>query len=740
MRRGWLLGLALALGLALGSPQAWAQSNDSSLRIGTYNAYLMSPAGRCARLSPLVVDCLRQIEGQVEEWASRLAFVINANRENLDIVLINEAWDEDAKAILAEKLEEHYPVQVKKIDRLLVNPDGVDLEDSGLMLFAKRRYLPQPLPDSRYKWGATVSTETLDATTEHVAFAYFDECEDDDCWSAKGAGLIRLRDDDSNHIYNVVFTHMQADYPPDDLYVRTRGKQFRIIENLIRNTLPSLDERLASGDETVILAGDLNVPRFRTSAEYKKLFDRPASFFDLPLYETWARTTSSKDKTPTNSYEDERLDYILASPAPFTTPGRTAPMCVQHLTVPPSFRELESDHNMVHADINVGTYNCNPSLARRVLIPADATARIDIDTNQGLDQTWILRPGQMQWLKIEAASGETATYSLSINNSDLTFDVYLPEDLTTPVARENVTPFVWQGGAGETTVNQYVLPDTFYVRIHGKTRKKTGNYAFGIKRHTCATKAEACILTPGLPQRARLSPLTGDLQLQNQAWFKFTAVGKADSGERQTVTLVGDVVAPGRVTAQMEDFDNTSGGALSASVSGSKVTYQGKVGDGSEGYLLIKQASQAAQPTRVTASLDTNMRFLTVHDLVCMNETEPQSGSDDIFTVFTVDGNAKRAPATDYKEFDCDDNRPHSQNWVAEVGKRTLGFIDGVKVKVVEDDDISDNDNTRNKAIPKLPAGVNKLTWQSLAWRFSGGRYKFFYDLQIRPDKPSDDP
>jgi hypothetical protein len=123
-----------------------------------------------------------------------------------------------------------------------------------------------------------------------------------------------------------------------------------------------------------------------------------------------------------------------------------------------------------------------------------------------------------------------------------------------------------------------------------------------------------------------------------------------------------------------------------------------------------------------------------------MNETEPQSGSDDIFTVFTIDGEARRAPGADYKEFDCDDNRPHSQNWVGEVGKRTLGFIDSVKVKVVEDDDTSANDQARTKSVPPLPPGVNAATWQALTWRFSGGRYRFFYDLQIRPNKPSDDP
>lgn len=733
-----LVGVFLCLAITAwsGGP-ARAQSLDYSLRIGTYNAYLMSPAGKCPPPNPASLDCLSQIAGETEEWARRLARLILDHKDDLDIVVINEAWDEDAKQILVDFLHDTYPIHVKKIDRFILS-SSIKLEDSGLMLFAKQRYSVVPLPDPEFKWGRK-PTESLDATTEEVAFGYFGPCKDDDCLAAKGAGLIRLKDSESEHIYDVVFTHTQADYPPNDIYISTRLEQFRIIERMVKHTLPHLDDRLAGGTETVIMAGDLNVPRFRTHAEYDDRFTTQGSFFTLPLYEAWGKTTSPKDHTRTNVIEDERLDYILASPAPFSFPSRTAPVCVQHLTVPVDFVELESDHNMVHADINIGGYHCNPSLARAVVL-SESDGLITVDkTSQGVEETWLIYPGQMQWLRIDASAVGAATYSLTLDNSDLDFDVYLPENLTTPVARQNKTSGAFQTGSKTIRVDQYVLPESFYIRIHGKTRSAKGNYSFGIKRHTCATKSEACILTPGVPMGARLSPTTGDLEPQNEAWFRFDAVGEARSGEKQTLTLNADVVAPSRVTAGLDSFTNTSSGTLAKTSQGTKVTFQGKAGDGSTGYLVIKQSSRGVQPTRVKASLATNMRFLTVRNLVCIDETNPELGSDDIFSVFKIDGDTLRAPHTGSIEFDCD-NTADTKAWATWVGTKTLKFVDKVSVKLLEDDDLSPNDKAHVHEVPDLRKGETYVENRHLAWHFEGGEYRFFYDLRMRPNEPYSGP
>lgn len=743
--------LALALGLvALAVPPgAGAQPASPSVRLGTYNAFLMSPAGKC--FNPAILDCLAQVAGQTEGWANRLADTILANPDQLDIIVINEAWDEDAKDILVRRLRAPYPTYVKKIDSSLVRvrvearpgevsgSTRINFEDSGLMLFARRGFTVLPLPDARRRWGDD-DGETLEASTPHVAFAYYEACGGDDCLSAKGAALIRLRK--ARHTYDIVFTHTQADYPPGELYPQRRGAQLRQIEDLIRDTLPGLTDRLAGGQETVIVAGDLNVPSLKQKVEWRKLFDTPQSFFTLPMYDAWARTTSPDDAGETNILDHERLDYVLASPFPFREPMRQAPVCVQHMTVPVAFRDLESDHNMVHADLNAGFHHCSPAIAYPVKLSED-TGAVTVDATPGKgDVTRIEHPGAMQWFFVEARNA--GTYSIGVDNPNLRVDVYLPEDLTTPVSRYNETPAAPPPGARpQPALNQYVLPGAFYVRVRGKDRATTGNYYFAARRHACSSQADACYLQPGLPTFATLSAFTigqQQLQPQNEAWFRFDAVGQADSGQRQTITLTAELEEAPRVRASIVGFSNPSGGALTQAIDGARTSFSGPVGDGAAGYMVVRQSSPGQDRTTIKATLATNLRLMAVHDLVCEDETNPEAGSDDIFTVFTVDGTSRRAPAGDDEvEFDCDDT-PHPQAWAPKLGQKVLRYLDTVKVRVVEGDDASANDGGQVREVITLSGDRTFVEGRVLDWRFDDGIYKLYYDLRMRPNAPVADP
>src|SRR5262249_19727252 len=160
----------------------------------------------------------------------------------------------------------------------------------------------------------------------------------------------------TGRIWNVVFTHLQADYPEDnEFFAAERQSQFRQIEKLLRSTLAPLESRERS--ERVILMGDLNVAPLTTGqAEWTQRFATPGSFFTRPLYDAWARTTSPRDRGITQQNDHDRLDYILAFPAPYTAGDLEGPVCVQHMTIPTDFRDLESDHYLVHADLNIGTF------------------------------------------------------------------------------------------------------------------------------------------------------------------------------------------------------------------------------------------------------------------------------------------------------------------------------------------------------------------------------------------------
>ena len=83
----------------------------------------------------------------------------------------------------------------------------------------------------------------------------------------------------------------------------------------------------------------------------------------------------------------------------------------------------------------------------------------------------------------------------------------------------------------------------------------TADYALFIKRNTCSSKAEACILQPGQAQSATLTNAASPFGFQNEAWFAFDVTGTADSGVDQTVTLTADGLPdPGNFKATLEDF------------------------------------------------------------------------------------------------------------------------------------------------------------------------------------------
>ncbi len=98
------------------------------------------------------------------------------------------------------------------------------------------------------------------------------------------------------------------------------------------------------------------------------------------------------------------------------------------------------------------------------------------------------------------------------------------------------------------------------------------------------------------------------------------------------------------------------------------------MGDGSSGYLVIEQAAPTGDNVKVTALMDTNIRSLDVFNLICEDETNPELGSDDIYTTFTVDGVTSRAPSSGEVEFDCDEPRDE-KSWALRLTSRPLRLL-----------------------------------------------------------------
>lgn len=769
-RKSWLdrlgLGLLVFLATLIAGLMGGASAQEvETVRVATFNAYLLSPIFKCANAQ--FADCLLQIPGETEKQAGHLADTILADTSRFDIIAINEAWDEDAKQVLIGKLSHDYPNYVGKIDAPLVklrpqairdaitslDPaaavaiygqpiEKIDGEDSGLMLFAKKDFDFLPLPDDSFKWGSG-DGETLDATGE-VGFTLYEHCGGVDCLSAKGAAIVRLLHKPSQSKYTVVFTHMQADYfdkNPPERHADAREAQFAQIEKLIETTLSPLSAAQRRR-ERVLVMGDLNIPIFHgTPTEWTGRFATSGTYWTDGYYDSWA-VTNPADPGISNYIDGERYDYILASPQPYRSGGIEGPICVQHVTIPVDFVDLESDHNLVTADLNLGNFFCHPGIAYKVnmtKVGVGGKPREEevIDSQDGQDVTQIRYPGSMQWFHV--VRSDAGTYSIGPSTEDVKIDIFLPDNMTTPIASYYGKTSKIVDRERTMYVHTYALPREFYIRATGKDRAYTGDYALLVRRHTCATKEEACLLQPGeVPQGATLSKAGGLFGTQNEAWFAFDVVGQADSGADQTVKLFAEGLPDaGNYKAELEDFTNTNGNAAPAfEEKGTERKLSDAMGDGSTGYIVIRQGTPGATDVPVWAFMETSVRNLELKALICEDETNPELGSDDIYTVLSIDSRSLRFPASGEREFDCDDSADH-KDWMAFFGPRNLTFVSLAGMKVIEEDDSSPDDPSRLRDFPDLPMGVSSIDGvrTPLIWNFEGGRYRLNYELRMRQNK-----
>ena len=99
-RAFFLLAFALT-SMTLTGPSL-AQRASESVKVATFNAFFTTAFFNC--FNPNFLDCIAQLDGRAEDWANELADAILSDPNRPDIIAINEAWDEDAKQILVDRL------------------------------------------------------------------------------------------------------------------------------------------------------------------------------------------------------------------------------------------------------------------------------------------------------------------------------------------------------------------------------------------------------------------------------------------------------------------------------------------------------------------------------------------------------------------------------------------------------------------------------------------------------------
>ena len=558
---------------------------------------------------------------------------------------------------------------------------------------------------------------------------------------------MRLSHLPSRRIYTVVFSaHAGRLFrqKPAEFNAGAREGQFAQVEKLIETTLSPLSDS-ERRQERVLMMGDLNVPLFHQPAgEWAGRFATPGTYWTDNFYDAWAATNSPTDPGISNHIDAERYDYILASPKRYESGGIEGPICIQHMTIPKDFVDLESDHYMVTADLNIGTYFCHPQIAHKVALKQ---AKVDgkpreqelIDHVGGTNVTEIRYPGSMQWFHV--VRPDAGTYSIGPDRPDVNMDIYAAGQF------DHADLALFRRHRGDhrgraQDVRPDLRPAARILHSHERQGPRLHRRLCAlIRRHNCAIQGRGLFTAAGRgPQLATLTNAASLFGTQDEAWFEFDVVGAADSGADQTVKLAAEGLPdPDNFKVTLEDFVNTNGnGPPPIEESGTSRKFTDKMGPGSTGYVVIRQASAGTGDVSVWAFMETTVRNLELKALICEDETNPELGSDDIYTELTIDSMNKRYPLGGTLEYDCD-NSAAQKNWPGDFGfPARLTFVEHAGMKLVEDDDSSPDDPSRFNNFPDLTPGVTVIDGMMtpLIWRFEGGKYRLNYELRLRKNEP----
>jgi hypothetical protein len=538
-------------------------TNGDSVRMVTFNT----------RLLPEFLDDFCCVEDN--EWrAERYAEAIKA--AGYDIVVLNEAFDEDARDVFVEQLKYEYPSYVEKIDYAGDFPFP-DLEDSGLMLFS--RFPFESLPSDEYigssnpLFGKVTASNLGGDWGDQVATVVYQEseCCSYDCRSAKGAALVRVRNPASGRILNIAFTHTQASYGDGDCQceVNARESQLELIKNMIVGSL---------GDDfntqETFLFGDLNIDGDQANLDYDYShndgyeagnactsqclwewmgrFGSSGAFFHDQMVDSWAFLQSPKQgglydwnfdrgRTQGLPLATERLDYVLWHAGP-----RTA---IQHLTREEALRQNSgywlSDHVGICADFNQWWDYCNPLEAR---VPAMNTLIPGI----------IKYPGTLQWFRID----EKGTYLFGTVGEGIQYTVYEQLDLTTPASSYyDETGDIHIPGAIPITIEggKYCLPEPpFYILVSNEDRQQTGDYKFAAHRANGASMDDAIALLPSDDLYEYVMPAWTAINAEDTVWFEFH-IEKTTTGRPQNLRfrMVG-FLTPDNADMEVRAEDGTT--------------------------------------------------------------------------------------------------------------------------------------------------------------------------------------
>jgi len=695
---------------------------SNSMRILTYNTQMRSALmemGFPPSIPPVYTAPAR---------AKLISKAILTSPEEIDVVCLNEIFDEPARNILSQELRAKFPYQVAKADTFhtrIVKPGFIgdlqekiweltfgplaDLaslaklkfEDSGLFLASRFPFATVPTPSSVVD---LLDPVAFASGVPVVRFLMYAASSNNDKFAAKGVLYVRLKPPGATDRH-VFISHTQADTEKVGENVGDRRKQIQnvadFVEQCIGETPPFSEEVLFLGDLNIVGHGDLNKAAHPTDPntpdpEWTALFGKPGAPMVDQLVDRWGRdqcpggTSGRTDPgfTADVVYEPfrQRLDYVFTS--------ASSQLAVQHLRIdrdladPQGAMPYLSDHQPLRADIHEITPHC--TLATAFLVPDT----VDFDHSDSLID------GLVKWYRFDIPG--TYDIDLHYNGARTTYEIYLGDDFSTPQPP-------YRNISDPERGTRFVLAAPFFVKVHLVKRRSECSYTLRTHRHEGRTWRDAIVLVPEQfrhehfpAQPFNIDTADADWDDSESKWFLVETPRvplphpiDLSVGVFNPVEEDGGGSSPTPVALSAGSWDGLNPPATLITNSGPTSNPQNiswQAGD-NEHFFVLVQRSTTSRVVSFDIVLSTPISLLISRpsidtSLTCQEETSGW-GADDIALEIRADGDLiADIPNSVIGDFE-DDSVRHVGD---KIPSPITPYIDGVEVKVIEEDDIDDND------------------------------------------------
>lgn len=169
--------------------------------------------------------------------------------EHPDVVVFNEADNEDAKEILETGLKNMYPYFIVSF-----NGGSGDLNDGGLAIFSKFEF--RELPPSAHNFSNNRS-RFYPYRSVGIPGMFYPMSASDDGLAEKGVAIVQISTGLHFEVVTIALTHLQAFYEEVGEHHTIRLRQLKVIESGLIDLIGAPEDN--SNWDKVIVLGDLNI-------------------------------------------------------------------------------------------------------------------------------------------------------------------------------------------------------------------------------------------------------------------------------------------------------------------------------------------------------------------------------------------------------------------------------------------------------------------------------------------------